>query len=69
MQLGPDHSHLLSLILSLRRCGGDTMLVQLGDILDRGDSEVECWELLQRLKAEAPTSGGGVVCLVGNRPC
>jgi len=47
-------------------CGGDTMLVQLGDILDRGDSEVECWELLQRLKEEAPASGGGVVCLVGN---
>ena len=50
-------------------CGGDTTLVQLGDILDRGDSEAECWELLQRLKAEAPASGGGVVCLVGDRPC
>ena len=50
-------------------CGGDTTLVQLGDILDRGDSEAECWELLQRLKAEAPASDGGVVCLVGDRPC
>ena len=62
-------SRLLILILSLRRCGGDTMLVQLGDILDRGDSEAECWELLQRLKEEAPACGGGVVCLVGIHLC
>ena len=62
-------SRLLILILSLRRCGGDTMLVQLGDILDRGDSEAECWELLQRLKEEAPASGGGVVCLIGIHLC
>ena len=47
-------------------CGGDTVLVQLGDILDRGDSESECWELMQRLKEEARASGGGVVCLIGN---
>lgn len=59
-------SRLLMLFPSLRRCGGDTVLVQLGDILDRGDSESECWELLQRLKEEARASGGGVVCLIGN---
>ena len=35
-------------------CGGDTVLVQLGDILDRGDSESECWELMQRLNPGDP---------------
>lgn len=46
--------------------GGDTTLVQLGDVLDRGDSERECWALLRKLTAEAPESGGRVVCLLGN---
>ena len=40
---------------------------ELGDLLDRGDSKSECWELMQRLKEEARASGGGVVCLIGNR--
>ena len=46
--------------------GGNATLVQLGDILDRGDSEFECWTLFQRLKDEAPASGGRVVTLCGN---
>ena len=46
--------------------GGDATLVQCGDILDRGAEEAECWELLQRLKAEAPQTDGRVVALLGN---
>ncbi|KAL1522997.1 hypothetical protein AB1Y20_017960 [Prymnesium parvum] len=46
--------------------GGNATLVQLGDVLDRGNRERECWTLLQRLKATAPASGGAVVLLCGN---
>ena len=46
--------------------GGAATLVQLGDVLDRGDSERECWDLLQRLKSDAPRAGGRVVCMIGN---
>ena len=46
--------------------GADTTLVQLGDILDRGKQERECWSLLQQLRADAPATGGRVVCLCGN---
>lgn len=49
-----------------RWVGGGTSLVQLGDFLDRGAEERECWALLDRLKIEAPRSGGQVVCLLGN---
>ena len=50
----------------LQWAGGDATLVQLGDVLDRGDSERECWDLLQRLKSDAPRAGGRVVCMIGN---
>ena len=50
----------------LQWSGGDATLVQLGDVLDRGDSERECWDLLQRLKSDAPKAGGRVVCMIGN---
>lgn len=47
--------------------GQDTILVQCGDILDRGSQELECYSLLSRLSRQAPENGGGkVVLLVGN---
>jgi hypothetical protein len=41
-------------------------LVQLGDILDRGDSERYCMDLLFKLKKEAHEAGGQVHMLRGN---
>jgi hypothetical protein len=46
--------------------GGDLVIVQTGDILDRGDAEPEIIELFQRLKAEAAEVGGAVHVLNGN---
>ena len=46
--------------------GGTTHLVQLGDILDRGDTERNCIDLLFRLRQEARLAGGQVHILLGN---
>lgn len=46
--------------------GGNTVLVQIGDVLDRGGQEMECLRLLRDLKRAAPQQGGAVVSLLGN---
>ena len=46
--------------------GGDTTVVQVGDILDRGDDEIGILILLQKLEKEARKQGGGVYVLNGN---
>ncbi len=46
--------------------GGDTVLVQLGDILSRGDDERRILDLLARLAEEARLVGGEVIVLIGN---
>lgn len=46
--------------------GGDTVLVQTGDQLDRGDDEKEILELLGRLESQASEAGGAVHVLNGN---
>ena len=46
--------------------GGNTILVQVGDLVDRGDEEVKVFLLLARLGREALKSGGAVVVLWGN---
>ena len=46
--------------------GGDTVIVQTGDILDRGDDEDDIYMLLERLDGEARKAGGAIVLLNGN---
>lgn len=46
--------------------GGDLVLVQTGDQLDRGDDEREILDLLDRLAEQAAAAGGAVHVLNGN---
>lgn len=46
--------------------GGDTILVQCGDILDRGADELSCLRILTSLARQAPGDGGRVFLLHGN---
>ncbi len=46
--------------------GGDLVLVQTGDILDRGDEEEAVFRFLERLQSEARVAGGAVHVLNGN---
>ena len=41
-------------------------MVQIGDVLDRGDEELEVLALLRALKREAAAQGGRVITLLGN---
>jgi hypothetical protein len=46
--------------------GGDLVVVQTGDVLDRGDDESAILELLARLAGEAHAAGGALIQLLGN---
>jgi hypothetical protein len=46
--------------------GGDAVLVQTGDVLDRGDDEVEIFALLDALRPQAAAAGGRVLLMSGN---
>lgn len=46
--------------------GGDTIVVQLGDVLDRGDHEIAIVKLLRDLHEQARQHGGAVYMLNGN---
>lgn len=45
---------------------GEAVLVQTGDVIDRGPCSVECIDLLRRLQSQAAVAGGEVVRLCGN---
>ena len=49
-----------------RWTGGTAVLVQIGDVLDRGDEELQLLRLLRTLKKEAAAAGGAVITLLGN---
>lgn len=50
----------------LKWIGKDTHLVQIGDVLDRGDRAKDIFDLLIRLESEAEAAGGKVHTLIGN---
>lgn len=47
-------------------CGGDSVVVQLGDVFDRGDCEIGILMLLRELHNQAQNDGGAVFMLNGN---
>lgn len=49
-----------------RWIGGELVIVQTGDILDRGDDEPQIIELLDKLDIEARKAGGALIWLNGN---
>ncbi|GAA5929965.1 uncharacterized protein JCM15063_004679 [Sporobolomyces koalae] len=46
--------------------GGQTILVQTGDIVDRGADTILCYRFMQTLRPLAEKAGGAVVSLLGN---
>ncbi len=49
-----------------RWIGGELVVVQTGDVLDRGDDEQAILDLIARLEGEARAAGGAVIMLIGN---
>jgi len=49
-----------------RWIGGPLVVVQTGDVLDRGDDDRAVVELLERVRAQAKAQGGRLISLSGN---
>lgn len=74
--IGDIHGDLSAFLRALRLsglvdaqehwAGGDSVFVQTGDVLDRGDDERAILALLDRLEEEARAEGGRVIRLNGN---
>ncbi|PIA33210.1 hypothetical protein AQUCO_04200158v1 [Aquilegia coerulea] len=52
--------------LTDRWIGGNTTVVQIGDVFDRGDDELKILYFLEKLKREALRSGGSIITMIGN---
>jgi len=46
--------------------GGDSVLIQTGDLIDGGENSRATMDLFMRLQEEAPSVGGRVIVLMGN---
>lgn len=51
---------------SIAWAGGDRIVVKLGDVLDRGDSELAITNLLDCLAGQAEAAGGKLIRILGN---
>jgi len=74
--VGDAHAHYQPLEAILKRtglidaqahwAGGDAVLVQLGDLMDRGTQSRQCMDLMMKLESEAPQAKGRVIVVLGN---
>ncbi len=74
--IGDVHGDLTALRVALKLVGaiddtdnwigGELVVVQTGDLLDRGDDERQILDLVERLQREASAAGGGLHVLNGN---
>lgn len=74
--IGDIHGDLKALKRALKTAGAinesdewigkDLVIVQTGDLLDRGDDDLEVIEFLEKLKVEAENAGGKIHTLSGN---
>jgi hypothetical protein len=74
--IGDLHGDFIAMVKSLelagvmdgngKWCGGDAVVVQVGDILDRGDSELAIMRKLKVLGKQAKEQGGDVIVMNGN---
>lgn len=74
--IGDLHGDFLAMVRSLELAGvcdengkwigGTAVVVQVGDVLDRGDSEIAILRKLRALKRQAKEQGGDVITMNGN---
>jgi SAM-dependent MidA family methyltransferase len=74
--IGDIHGDFEGLIQDLRDAGlvdidgnwigGDAVLIQMGDIIDRGEQSFETYQYLSELRSKARFQGGDVKMLLGN---